>query len=31
MKHELIELLDTLTTDEIDYLYQFVTQLFGQR
>ena len=29
MKHELIELLETLTDDEIAYLYEFVTKLFG--
>ena len=28
MKEELIDLLDTLTEIEIEYLYEFVTQLF---
>ena len=28
MKEELIELLNTLTEIEIEYLYEFVTQLF---
>lgn len=29
MKQELIELLSTLNEDEILYLYEFVTKLFG--
>lgn len=29
MKKDLIELLETLTEDEITYLYEFVTKLFG--
>ena len=29
MKQELIELLNTLNEDEISYLYEFVTKLFG--
>ena len=28
MKQELFELLDTLTEDEIEYLYEFVKKLF---
>lgn len=31
MKLELIELLNTLNEDEILYLYEFVTKLFGDR
>lgn len=29
MKQELIELLETLNESEIEYLYEFVKQLFG--
>ena len=29
MKQELVELLNTLNEDEILYLYEFVTKLFG--
>lgn len=29
MKQELIELLETLNESEIEYLYEFVQQLFG--
>ena len=29
MKQELLELLETLTSDEIEYLYEFVKNLFG--
>lgn len=28
MKEELLELLETLTEDEIEYLYEFVKKLF---
>lgn len=28
MKEELVELLETLTEDEIEYLYEFVKKLF---
>lgn len=28
MKHELLELLEILTEDEIEYLYEFVKKLF---
>ena len=28
MKEELLELLETLTSDEIEYLYEFVKNLF---
>ena len=30
MKQELFELLETLTSDEIEYLYEFVKKLFGE-
>lgn len=30
MKQELIELLNTLSEEEIEYLYQFVKSLFGE-
>lgn len=29
MKEELIQLLETLNESEIEYLYEFVQQLFG--
>ena len=29
MKQELLELLESLTEDEIEYLYEFVKKLFG--
>lgn len=29
MKQELLELLETLSADEIEYLYEFVKKLFG--
>lgn len=29
MKQELFELLETLNESELAYLYEFVTQLFG--
>lgn len=29
MKEELIKLLETLTKDEIEYLYEFAKRLFG--
>ena len=28
MKEELLELLETLTEEEIEYLYEFVSKLF---
>lgn len=30
MKQELINLLNNLNEDEIEYLYEFVTKLFGE-
>ena len=30
MKQELLELLNTLSNDEIEYLYEFVNALFGK-
>lgn len=30
MKQELFNLLETLTNDEIEYLYEFVKKLFGE-
>ncbi len=29
MKQELIELLETLNESELEYLYEFITNLFG--
>lgn len=29
MKKQLIELLNNLSEDEIEYLYEFITKLFG--
>lgn len=30
MKQELLDLLETLTEDEIEYLYEFTSALFGK-